>query len=267
MDHGLYTAYLGMRARQRTLDLMANNIANASTPGFKAERMLYRSVEAAEMEAAAAVGRPAGRTAIAEDQIIDTSPESSHGRNVGVVTRTLADFSNGMTRQTGRELDVALEGDGFLVVQTQRGERYTRAGSLALNTANQLVTQQGDLIVGKDGPVAVPPGQILIGGNGEISVGGQSVGQLKLVRFDNPRAALLKEGETLFVATDAKNHPPLSAASTRITQSALEASNVEPISEMAAMIQNSREFDTLQKSITMLMNDLGRKVSTEIGRL
>ena len=275
MDHGLYTAYLGMRARQRTLDVMANNIANASTPGFKADRTLYRSVEAAEIEAAtmgattmgAAAGRPATRAVIAEDQIIDTSHDASHGRNIGVVTRTVSDFSNGMIRQTGRALDVALEGDGFLVVQTGRGERYTRAGSLALNPAGQLITQQGDLVVGEKGPITVGPGQMLVGANGDISVDGQPVATLKLVRFDNPRTALLKEGESLFIATDPKNNPPVPATGTRVTEGALEASNVASVSEMAAMIQNSREFDTLQKSITMLMNDLGRKVASEIGRL
>jgi flagellar basal body rod protein FlgG len=201
---------------------------------------------------------------VAGGQAIDRGLASTHGRNVSVITNTMADHASGELRQTGRALDVALDGDGFLVVQTGRGERYTRAGALKLNTANQLVTPRGDLIVGENGPITVPRGDLQIGQYGDVSVNGQVVGRLKTVRFDNPQSQLLKEGETLFVAPEAKAAP---APATRFVQNALEMSNVNPMSEMAAMLQNSREFDSLQRSLTSLMNDLGRKVATEIGRL
>lgn len=271
MDHGLYTAYLGMRARQRALDVLANNIANASTPGFKADRTLYRSIEAVERDAFASNGQsgrsPQLQLASFGNQFTDNSLMIAHGRNVGLVTGTTADFSMGMLRQTDRPLDIALDGDGFLVVQTPQGERYTRAGALKLNTSGQLVTQQGDLVAGEDGPITLPQGDAIIGEHGEISVGGETVGRLKLVRFDDPRTALLKQGDSLFVAIDPRGQRPTPAASTRVLQGTLEMSNVDAISETAAMIQNSREFDSLQRSITMLMNDLGRKVASEIGRI
>lgn len=278
MNTSLYSAFLGMRARQRALDATANNIANASTAGFKADRVLYCSIEAAKAEAeragqnAGGANQPAPQptTAAANPQPA-TQPNGAmttvgkDARSVGVVTYGATDFSPGAIRETGRPLDVALEGDGFLVVQTPRGERYMRAGNLTLDASGQLVTQQGDLVVGQSGPITIPPGDVTIGEDGTISVKGQQVDQLKVVRFDNPQAALVKEGASLFIATG--NGRPLEANGTRVAQGSLEMSNVNSVSEMVAMMQNSREFESLQKSITMMMSDIGRKVSSELGKL
>jgi flagellar basal-body rod protein FlgG len=289
MDHGLYSGYLGMRARQRALDVISNNIANASTPGFKAERLQYQSIEAAANEhfalnapgtqGAPGAQGPAGLQTVAFHlQTVDPSLASAHGRSIGVVASTSADFSAGQIRQTSRPLDIALDGDGFLVVQRQgiplnptqnpgQNERYTRAGSLKLSAAGQLVTQSGDSVIGDNGPITLSPGDITISDSGDISVDGQLVDRLKLVRFDNPQATLLKEGDSLFAANRPVSQPALSDASTKVVQNALEMSNVDMITEMAAMMQNSREFDSLQKSITTMMSDLGRKVTTEIGKI
>src|SRR5262245_54336994 len=127
MNYGLYTAYLGMRARMRTLDVIANNLANASTNGFKADRLYYRSVEAAELDAdylagmqadaASAQSAPAGSGGSPEPDQADQSAEIIQtllpSRALGVTTGGLMDFSIGSVRQTGRSLDVALAGDGF----------------------------------------------------------------------------------------------------------------------------------------------------------
>jgi flagellar basal-body rod protein FlgF len=153
-------------------------------------------------------------------------------------------------RQTGAPLDLALEGDGFFVVQTARGERYTRAGSFALNADGQLVTQPGEIGVGEDGTV---------------SVSGRAVERLRIVRFNSPSAALTKEGDSLFAANGSER--PTEANNARVLQGSLESSNVNPLAELSAMIENSREFDSLQRSVTLLMNDLGRKIAGEIGRI
>jgi flagellar basal-body rod protein FlgF len=282
MNQGLYAAYLGMRARQRALETIANNIANASTTGFKADRMLYRSIEAAEIEAlrarqsADATGQatpttePAANAAangsVGSDQPASLASAIAHqGRALGVLSSGMTDHSPGSIHLTGRALDVALDGDGFLVVQTPRGPRYTRAGSLTLDASGQLVTHSGDLVVGQGGPITVPPGEISIGEDGSISVKNQTVDRLKLVRFSDPRAALVKEGAALFAAADGAR--PAEDNTTRVVQGALETSNVNAVSEMAAMIQNGREFDSLQRSITLMMNNVGRKVAEEIGRI
>lgn len=279
MNPALYSAFLGMRARQRALDATANNIANASTAGFKAERVLYRSIEAAESEAQRAQGGNANGvnqtplTATPDEanaqpiteQAKSLTAASRLARASGVATSGATDFTAGAVRDTGRALDVALDGDGFLVVQTPRGERYMRAGNLTLDASGQLVTQSGELVVGEGGPITIPPGEVSIGEDGTISVKGKSIDRLKIVRFDDPHAALIKEGASLFLATG--RQPPLAATGTRVQQGALEMSNVNAVSEMVAMMQNSREFESLQKSLTTVMNEIGRKVSSELGRI
>ncbi len=231
-----------MRSRQRTLDVQASNIANASTTGFKAEKLLYASFEAAEKGAG-----------------------DKQNLIAGVATSGSTDFTAGAIRDTGKSLDVAINGDAFLQVQTAAGTRYTRAGNLTLDANGQLVTQKGDLVVGEKGAITIPPGgELSIGADGTLSVGGQTFDNLKLVRFNNPATALMKEGDGLFTATGTEQ--PLANANSKVVQGALETSNVNAISEMVAMINNNREFDSLQKSVSLLMNDIGRKISGEIGK-
>lgn len=243
MDYGLYTAFLGMRSRQRTLDAQANNIANASTTGFKAERLIYSAIEAEK--------RGTGD----RQELV-----------AGVNTTSATDFSAGAIRETGRSLDVAIDGDAFLQIQTPRGTRYTRAGSLTLDASGQLVTHNGDLVVGTRGAITVPQnGEITIGEDGTLSVGKDGFDKLKLVRFNNPTAALTKEGDSLFMTTGTE--PALENINSRVQQGALESSNINSVSEMVAMINNNREFESLQKSMSLLMNDLGRKIAGEIGKI
>jgi flagellar basal-body rod protein FlgF len=282
MNSGLYTAYLGMRARQQRLDLIANNISNASTGGFKADRLLYRSIAAAEAESTEANrtggiadpnSQPASPNAATALPATTAAPEAvavgvsnaKSGRGVGVVTTQAIDFSPGSIQDTSRSLDVSLDGDGFLVVQTARGERYTRQGSLTLDNAGQLMTQGGDLIVGDGGPITVPPGEVSIGEDGTVTANGKSAGRLKVVQFADPNVALIKEGSSLFVASG--RQVATEATSTRVVQGSLELSNVNSLSEMVAMMQNTREFDSLQKAVGTIMNDIGKTVATELGRI
>lgn len=243
MDYGLYTAFLGMRARQRTLDAQSNNIANASTTGYKADRLVYSAIEALKKGAG-----------------------STQNLVAGVETSGATDFTAGSIRETGRSLDVAIDGDAFLQIQTQNGTRYTRAGNLTMNSDGQLVTHNGDLVIGEGGAITIPQkGTLSIGQDGTISAGGKTVDKLKLVRFENPLTALTKQGDSMFAATGKAQ--PLDDTDSKIQQGSLETSNVNPISEMVAMINNNREFDSLQKSVSLLMNDLGKKISSEIGKL
>ena len=285
MNNGLYSAFLGMRARQRSLEIIANNIANASTTGFKTDRLFHHSIEAAEHASllkdqiaalANATGQtiagnsdaptpPLSPTALANEKS-DAYPMQNIDRVYGVVSGGKADFSMGMLRETGRPLDVALGDEGFFAVQTTRGERYTRAGALTVDAAGQLVTQRGEIVVGQSGPITVKADTVTIGEDGSVSSEGQIVDQLKIVRFQNPTEDLKKEGDSLFALTDDKIKPQV-ANNVRVLSGVIEMSNVNSVTEMAVMIQNSREFDSLQRSITLMMNDLGRKVSSEIGKL
>ena len=243
MNYGLYTIFLGMRSRQNTLDVQANNIANASTAGFKAERLVYRTFEAASK-----------------------GTSDTQGLVLGVSTTSWTDLKEGSMQETGNSMDVAIKGDGFLQVQTPGGVRYTRVGNLTQNANGQLVTKNGDLVVGGRGPITVPSeGKLKIGADGSLSSDDQQVDTLKLVRFNNPVTALMKDGDTMFKATGLEQ--PQDATDSKIVQGAIENSNVNPISEMVAMINNNREFESLEKSLTVLMNDVGRKISGELGKL
>jgi flagellar basal-body rod protein FlgF len=243
MNYGLYSIFLGMRSRQNTLEAQANNIANASTVGFKAERLIYDSVEAQKK-----------------------GTGDKQNLVVGVSTTSGIDFTAGSIQQTGRSLDVAIDGDAFLQIQTPRGTRFTRAGNLTLSASGQLVTKNGDLVVGENGTITVPKdGELSIGQDGALAVAGQTFDKLKLVRFNTPAAALSKEGDSLFLATGTEQ--PQENVSSKVVQGALENSNINSISEMVAMINNNREFDSLQKSVSLLMNDIGRKISGEIGKM
>jgi flagellar basal-body rod protein FlgF len=272
MNYGLYTAYLGMRARMRTLDVIAGNLANSATTGFKVDRLYYRSVEAAEYAPDYLAGLQADLSATPQISAGDpqgtpaaerTSQGPGPSRALGVLTGGMMDFTTGSMRQTEQPLDVAMAGDGFLVVQTPRGERYTRNGALTIDAAGQLVTQQGDLVVGLEGPITIQPGEVSIGQDGRIASGGQPMGQLKIVRFQDPRTALLKEGHSLFVA--ASGEQPVAAPQTIVNQGVLESSNVNTVAEMAAMMQNNREFESLQRSISLMMSL--RKVTSDIGKI
>ena len=232
-----------MRSRQRTLDAQANNLANASTVGFKSERLLYRAVEA-----------------------LQKGESDKQNLVAGVSTQSATDFTVGSFKETGRNLDVAIDGDAFLQIQTPRGVRYTRAGNLTLDQNGQLVTHNGDLVVGQNGAITVPKGgEVSIGTDGSLAVGNQVFDRLKLVRFDKPADVLTKEGDSLFLAKE--NQKPLENVNSRVAQGVLETSNVNSLSETVAMIQNNREFENLQKSVTLLMNDLGRKIAGEIGKI
>jgi flagellar basal-body rod protein FlgF len=267
MNYGFYAAFLGMRARQRTLDVIANNIANASTTGFKAERLRYRSVEAAEVARLRAEENgiaPSDSSASASPAASSPTPSAEQiDRAFGVVTGSMKDLSTGATRETGKPLDLAIQGDGYFAVQTPRGERYTRAGSFTLDADGQLVTQRGELVVGERGPVTLPPGEISVGEDGTLSVAGREVDRLKIVRFTNAQTALTREGDTAFATTGAER--PAQAVNARVVQGVVESSNVNVVSEMAAMMQNSREFDSLQRSVKLMMDI--RRAASEIGKI
>lgn len=243
MNHALYTSFLGMRARQRTLDAISDNIANSSTTGFKSDQPFFRSFEAADVKGSA--------------------PNDRHG--MGVLTGGRTSFATGTIRDTGRPLDVAIDGDAFFSVRTPRGERYTRAGSFTIDSTGQLVTQTGDLVLGENGAINLPKGEVTIGRDGSVMVGDRKIDRLKLVSFADPHAALAKEGANYFAATGSEK--PATSNSANVMQGALEGSNVNTVTEMVAMMANGREFDSLEKTLSVTMNEIGRKVASDIGKI
>jgi flagellar basal-body rod protein FlgF len=230
MDRLLYTAMSGAKSMLDRQSTVANNLANISTPGFRADVSLYRAipVDGAGM---------ATRTSVAE---------STPG----------TDFTSGPRLDTGRALDVAITGNGWIAVEGADGvEAYTRAGSFDINAEGTLVTKGGQNVLGDGGPIAVPPNtSVSIGKDGTVSgvptqpprTGVTVLGRIKLV--DPDESALKKGPDGLFRMRDGSQAD--ASETVRVTAGSLEGSNVNPASAMVDMIASARQFEMHMKMIT-----------------
>src|SRR5512147_1378457 len=163
MDAGIFSAVSGSLAAQTRLDALANNLANANTAGFKAERVLQRAERAGEIAPpVTAVPTPITRE------------------------RVETDFSQGPIEKSGNPLDIAIAGDGFLLVKTELGDRLTRNGSLAIVNAGYLATCDGHRVQGTSGDISIPESPVVIGADGSVRAGEQKVGQLRIVTVEDP---------------------------------------------------------------------------------
>jgi flagellar basal-body rod protein FlgG len=230
MLEGLYSAAAGMAAQQQRLDAVANDIANVSTTGYKKERIGFRDLlyTAAGRGAAAQVYEGAGAAA---DQL---------GRSV----------EQGTLQQTDRQLDVAIEGPGYIRVRHNGAVALTRDGSLQVNAAGQLMTSAGDLV---EPAVTLPkgttPDQVTIGPNGVVTVAGKQVGTIQLVTVRSPEA-LTPIGTSLFTAGTASG-PIQAATGAQLHQGYLEGSNVDVGDAMVDMMDSQRSFQLASKAIQM----------------
>ena len=227
--NGLTAAAGALRFYERKSEITAHNLANATTDGFKAERAFAELLGQA-------------------------TP----------VARARTDMAGGTLRPTGNALDVALEGDGFLVVSTPQGERFSRGGSLRLDATNRLVDAQGRPVLGEQGEITLPKGsRIDLTADGTLGVDGKPVARLRLERAGTTQ--LVREAAGLFVPDAAR--APAPAGTVRVRQGSLEESNVNPIGALVEMITAQRAYAAVQKSITTMdavrgtaVTDLGRPV-------
>ena len=215
-------------ALQRELDVVSNNIANLNTTGFKADNVVFQEF--------LMPGARANQFAGADRQL-----SFVHDR------ATWLDLSQGPVEHTGNPLDVAISGNAFLTVQTPRGERYTRNGALQINAQGQLVTSEGLQVIGQNGPIVFQPNDrdISIGVDGLISVReGQNTtdsqrGKLKLASFDQPQR-LQKDGTSTYMAPAGVT--PQVPTDARVSQGAIEKSNVKSVMEMTRMVEVTRAY-------------------------
>ncbi|MEX0590473.1 MAG: flagellar basal-body rod protein FlgF [Xanthobacteraceae bacterium] len=225
MENALLVGLSRQVALRRELDVIANNLANLGTTGFKGENVLFEQF-------------------VSSGAHVDDFPTYVDRQVSYVLDReTHTDFSQGAFSQTGSQFDVAIDGEGFFAVETPQGDRYTRAGSFALNAAGELVTTAGYRVLGDGGPVVLDPNDtnISIARDGTISTPAGERGKLRLVRFENS-AQLTKYGDNLF----SSNATPLPVEPrTRLVQGSVEKSNVHPILEIGRMIEVTRAYTTL----------------------
>ena len=209
----------------RELDVVANNIANINTTGYKADSSLF------------------------EEFLSSAARTDQNGARVSFVRDggTWHDLSAGPIEKTANPLDVAVDGNAFLVVQTPRGERYTRNGALQINGTGALVTSEGNPVLGDAGPIVFQPNdrQVTISRDGTISVREGTAntdskrGTLRLVAFDNSQQ-LQKDGSSTFTATDGVQ--PQTTKKSSVIQGSIEKSNVRGVVEMSRMIEITRSY-------------------------
>jgi flagellar basal-body rod protein FlgF len=251
MDSLSIAAASGLQSRMDSLDLLANNLANAGTSGYKSDREFYGLFVSPEAE------NPMG------DDAVTTLP---------VVERGWTDFSQGTLQVTGNPLDIALQGPGFLAVNGPNGPLYTRDGSLKVSAAGELVTAEGYPIrtVGADptkggDPIKVVPDQpISIGTDGSVQQGGQTLGQLEIVNFKST-ASLKKLNGSGFQNTDAQNKP-VPATTVQVEQGKIETSNVGVPESAMRLVGLMRQFEMLQKAVS-LDADMNKKAIEEVARV
>ena len=225
MENTLLVGLSRQIALRRELDVIANNIANIGTTGFKSENVLFEEH-------------------LARGARVDHFPVPQDRRVSFVLDReTRTDLSQGPFSQTGSILDTAIDGEGFFAVETPAGERYTRAGGFAINVAGELVTPAGHRVLGNAGPIVLDPNdtEISIALDGTISTRDGERGRLRLVRFEDA-SQLSKQGDNLF-SSEAAALPV--EPRTRVVQGSIEKSNVHAVVEMGRMIEVTRAYTNL----------------------
>jgi flagellar basal-body rod protein FlgF len=252
MENGSLIGLSRQIALQRELDVIANNIANINTTGFKAEGVVFH-------EHLMPIAR-ANQFGVGDRKLSFVQDRA-----------TWHDLSQGPLQQTGNPLDIAIGGDAYLTVQTARGERYTRNGALQVNANGELVTSEGDRVVGENGPITLQPGDrdVSITSDGTVSVRegknttDSSRGKLRLVSFAQPQR-LEKDGASTFRAPEGMTPQP--ATNVRVSQGVIEKSNVRSVIEMTRMIEVTRNY-TQVAGILQQQSDMRRSAIEKLAEV
>ena len=238
MAGGYYAALSGMRTRLEMLDRLASDIANAGTAGYKSERAA--TLEATRQQFGAEL-----------QSAIDV-----------VGGRATLDLRPGVQAPTGRNLDVAVDGNGFFEIETASGPRYTRNGRFSRRADGVLATADGEAVMGESGPITLGTGAVAVDADGTVRHAGAAAGTLKIVEFDKGTA--LTRETALRVRNDGAEPTVVERPSVRA--GALEQSNVSIVDRLAELTTASRTFEALQRALSVLMNDVDSRAITELGR-
>jgi flagellar basal-body rod protein FlgF/flagellar basal-body rod protein FlgG len=251
MDSGLYAAYTGLLARTQALDTAANNLANAATNGFRAQRDSFRGILS---------------SGFSYDQIASGQSGSQVGNSVngfGILGGSAIDLGQGPMVTTANPLDLGLEGQGFFAIQTANGVRYTRDGSFMESSTGQLQTQQGEPVLDAQmQPITLPSGATEVSSDGTLSVGGDVAGKIGV--FNVPSAALTVEGTNRFVAA-AGTTPTASDAT--VKQGAVEGSNQDSVHGTMDLMIVQRQAEMMQKALGVFNNDFDKTAAEELSKV
>jgi flagellar basal-body rod protein FlgF/flagellar basal-body rod protein FlgG len=245
MDSGYYAAMTGLVARTQALDTAAANLANAQTPGYRAEREFFRSV----LLGPDALNSQLGQTV----------------NNYGLLGGDRLSMAQGALEQTGNPLDLAIEGQGFFMVQTPQGLRYTRDGSFHRAQNGQLVTEAGEPVLTAAGqPIAIPPGDVSVGGDGTVSVAGGTVATVGVVTFP-AGTELVPEGANRYVAP--AEVTPVAAKDSAVHEGALEAANQDVVEGSLDLIVMQRQAEMMQKALTVFHTEFNKFATEDLPKV
>lgn len=244
MDSGYYAACAGFAAQSQALELVAHNLANLGTTGYRGQQATFRSLVAG----GASVSRNALNAAV---------------NNYGVLGGSRVDLSPGSTVATGNPHDLSIAGAGFFTIQTAQGVLYTRSGSFHVTSDGKLVTPEGDAVLGGQGPVSVPNGAFAVSSDGTISVDGAIVDQLRLAEFSYD-TNLAAAGNSLYSAPPNSALPP---ANSSVRQGMLENSNVSPVLAVVDLISVQRNADLLAHAMTVFDSQFNQTAVQDLPRV
>jgi flagellar basal-body rod protein FlgF/flagellar basal-body rod protein FlgG len=245
MDSGYYAAMTGLMARTQALDTAAANLANAGTPGYRAEREFFRS---------ALLGPGA------EDSQLGQTVN-----NYGLLGGDRLSMAQGVLQQTGNPLDLAIEGQGFFAVETPAGPRYTRDGSFHRSQKGLLVTSENEPVLSTTGqPVQVPPGEVSVGADGTLSVAGGAVASVGAFSFA-PNVQLTPEGANRYLAPPGAK--PVIAKDAAVHQGAIEGANQSVIQGTLDLMVMQRQAEMMQKALTVFHTEFNKFASEDLPRI
>jgi len=245
MDSGYYAAMTGLVARNQALDTAAANLANAQTPGYRAEREYFRSVLLGPDASDSQLGRTVN--------------------NYGLLGGDQLSMKQGPLQPTGNPLDLAIEGQGFFQVQTANGIRFTRDGSFHRAQNGQLVTSASEPVLSSGGKlITIPPGEISVGTDGTVSVEGGTVAIIGVVSFP-AGANLTAEGANRYLAP--KDVLPSAAKDSSVHQGALEAANQDVIQGSLDLIVMQRQAEMMQRALTVFHTEFNKFAAEDLPRV
>jgi flagellar basal-body rod protein FlgF len=245
MDSGYYAALTGLVARTQALDTAAANLANAQTPGYRAEREYFRSF------------------------LLDPSAQESQlGQAVnqfGLLGGDRLSSAQGPLQQTGNPLDLAIEGNGFFAIQTANGMRFTRDGSFHRSQNGLLVTAANEPVLsGTKQSIAIPPGDVAVGADGTLSVNGAAVAGVGVFEF-SPETQLKPEGANHYIAPEGSII--FQSKQSVVHTGALEGANQDVIQGSLDLLMMQRQAEMMQKALTIFHTEFNKTASEDLPRV
>lgn len=228
MDSGYYAACAGLAAQMQELDLVAHNLANLGTTGYRGQQATFRSLLT-------------GSAAVTAD------PLNAALNNFGTLSGSRLDLTSGSLTATGNPLDVGIAGKGFFAVQSAQGVLYTRDGHFHVDTKGQLVTGEGDPVLDAQGPITVPNGKAAFSSDGTLSVDGNVVTKLRLAEF-SPSTPLTAVGDATYSAPKGSELAP---ADSSVREGMIEGSNVNSVASVVQLITIQRNAEMLQRALSL----------------